>query len=71
MSGFDFDAADIDIGEFGRNIFAQILQSTSTAGSYGDILEECEQKGTKYTDETFPPEKKSLIQDWNDSSDDV
>ena len=65
------DFKDIDIGELGRNIFAKILKATATPGSYNDILEECQFRGIKYTDESFPPDKKSLINDWNDKSDDV
>lgn len=69
MSNIDFK--EIDIGELGRNIFAKILKATASAGSYDDVLEECLWKGIKYTDESFPPEKKSLIYDWTDPSDDV
>ena len=65
------DFKDIDIGELGRNIFAKLLKATATPGSYADILEECQYKGIKYTDESFPPEKKSLIADWDDPAEDV
>lgn len=39
------DFKDIDIGELGRNIFAKILKSTATHGSYEDTLEECQWRG--------------------------
>ena len=65
------DFKDIDMGEFGRNIFAKIIKATASGGSYMDTLEECEYKGVKYTDESFPPEKKSLIADWEDDAEDI
>ena len=65
------DFEEIDIGELGRNIFAKILKATATPGSFEDVIEECEYKGIKYTDESFPPKKKSLIHDWTDPSDDI
>ena len=65
------DFKDIDVGELGRNIFAKILKSTASPGTYSDVLEECKYRGTKYTDESFPPEKKSLITDWTDEADDI
>ena len=65
------DFKEIDLGEFGRNIFAKILKSTSTPGTYQDTIEECNHKGVQFTDESFPPEKKSLIYDWSDESDDI
>merc|ERR1712166_14481 len=65
------DFKDIDIGELGRNIFSKIMKATATPGAYSDVLEECEYRGKKFTDESFPPEKKSLIPDWNDPDDEV
>ena len=65
------DFKEIDIGELGRNIFAKILKATATQGTYNDTLDECRYRGTQFTDESFPPEKKSLISDWNDPADDI
>lgn len=65
------DLSDIDIGEFGRNIFAKILKATAVPGTYEDVLEECQYKNVKFTDESFPPEPKSLIDDWNDEAEEV
>lgn len=65
------DFKDIDMGELGRNIFAKVLKATSTSGTYNDVLEECQYKNIKFKDESFQPEKKSLIADWDDPADDV
>lgn len=35
------------------------------------MVEVCQNKKIKYTDDSFPPSKKSLINDWNDPSDDI
>lgn len=65
------DFKDIDIGELGRNIFAKILKSTATRGSNNDVMQECIYKNIKFKDDSFPPTKESLINDWNDQSDDI
>ena len=65
------DFKDIDIGELGRNIFAKILQSTSTHGNSQDVIEECEYKGIQFRDESFPPSKESLINDWKDPNEEI
>ena len=65
------DFKEIDIGELGRNIFAKILKATATQGTYSDTLDECRYRGTKFTDESFPPEKKSLISDWDDPAEEI
>lgn len=62
---------DIDLGELGRNLFAKLLRVTASDGSLDDMLEYCSKKKIKYTDDSFPPSKKSLINDWNDESDDI
>ena len=62
---------EIDIGELGRNIFAKILKATSNSGSFQDVLEECEYRGKQYTDESFAPNKTSLINDWKDQAQEV
>ena len=35
------------------------------------MMQHCVQNKKKYTDESFPPNKKSLISDWNDESEDI
>jgi len=65
------DFKDIDMGELGRNILAKVLKATSTQGAYTDVQEECEFRGVKFTDETFPPEKKSLMHNWEDPAEDI
>ena len=35
------------------------------------MMEHCQSKKEKYTDDSFPPSKKSLINDWNDDADDI
>jgi hypothetical protein len=35
------DFKEIDLGEFGRNIFSKILKSTASPGTYQDTIEEC------------------------------
>ena len=63
------DFENIDIGELGRNIFAMVLNSTSTHGEFQDAIEECKVSGKQYTDESFPPSKESLINDWEEEDD--
>lgn len=65
------DTKNIDLGDLGRNLFARLLRATASDGTYDDIVAHCEKKKVKYTDDSFPPNKKSLIADWNDESDDV
>ena len=65
------DVKDIDLGDLGRNLFARLLRATASDGTYDDMVAYCEKKKTKYTDDSFPPNKKSLITDWNDESDDI
>lgn len=62
---------DIDMGELGRHLFAKLLRSTASDGTYEDMLEHCQNKKVKYTDDSFPPNKKSLINDWNDDAEDI
>ena len=62
---------DVDLGELGRNLFAKLLRATASDGSYEDMLAYCENKKIKYTDDSFPPKDKSLINDWNDESEDI
>ena len=58
---------DINMGEFGRHLFKKLLKATASASSYADVLEQVdEQNLTKYTDESFPPNEHSLINDWNE-----
>jgi hypothetical protein len=59
------------MGELGRNLFAKLLRATASDGSYEDMLAYCVKKNTKYTDDSFPPTYKSLINDWNDESEDI
>lgn len=65
------DLKDIDMGELGRHLFAKLLRATASDGSLEDMMEYCEKKKKKYTDDMFPPSKKSLINDWNDESEDI
>lgn len=65
------DLKDIDMGELGRHLFAKLLRCTASDGSLEDMMEYCEKKKTKYKDDMFPPSKKSLINDWNDESEDI
>ena len=62
---------DIDLGELGRNLFAKLLRATASDGSLDDMMEYCSKKKIKYVDDSFPPSKKSLINDWNDDADDI
>ena len=65
------DYKDVDLGELGRNLFGKLLRATASDGSYDDMVDYCEKKKIKYTDDSFPPNKKSLINDWNDEADDI
>ena len=65
------DYKDVDIGELGRHLFAKLLRATASDGSFEDMMAHCETKKTKYTDDSFPPREKSLINDWNDESEDI
>ena len=65
------DLKDIDMGELGRHLFAKLLRCTASDGTLDDMMEYCVKKKCKYTDDMFPPTKKSLINDWNDESDDI
>lgn len=60
-----------NLGELGRHLFAKLLRTTASDGSYEDMLQQCVLKKEKYTDHSFPPSKKSLINDWNDESEDI
>lgn len=62
---------DIDMGELGRNLFARLLRTTASDGTFEDMMEHCQRTKKKHTDEAFPPKKKSLINDWNDEADDI
>ena len=62
---------DINLGELGRNLFAKLLRATASDGSLEDMMQHCQTKKIKYTDDSFPPSKKSLINDWNDDADDI
>ena len=65
------DFKKIDMGELGRQLFAKILKATASDGKFTEILEECSLKKEKYTDESFPPNEFSLIQDWDCQEDGV
>jgi len=60
------DFKNIDMGEFGRHLFAKILRATASDGNYTDIMNEMVTKNEKYTDESFPPTEMSLINDWDE-----
>ena len=60
------DFSKIDMGEFGRHLFAKILKATASDGTYEDIMNEMVKKDSKYTDESFPPNETSLINDWEE-----
>ena len=60
-----------DIGFFGKELFERLLRATSSDGSFDDILAFCQKKKKKYTDDSFPPTAKSLINDWTDESEDI
>ena len=65
------DFKKIDMGELGRQLFAKILKATASDGKFVEILEECQLKQEKYTDESFPPNEFSLITDWDEEEDGV
>ena len=65
------DLKDIDMGELGRHLFAKLIRATASDGSLEDMMDYCCKKKIKYTDDMFPPAKKSLINDWNDESEDI
>ena len=65
------DLKDIDLGELGRHLFAKLIRATASDGSLEDMMDYCHKKKIKYTDDMFPPAKKSLINDWNDESEDI
>ena len=60
------DFSKIDMGEFGRHLFAKILKATASDGTYVDIMNEMVKKNSQYTDESFPPTETSLINDWEE-----
>lgn len=60
-----------DLGIFGKELFERLLRATSSDGSFDDILAFCQKKKKKYTDDSFPPTAKSLINDWTDESEDI
>ena len=60
------DFTELDMGEFGRQLFCKMLKATATDGTYAEKLEECREKKKKFEDETFPATQKSLIHNWND-----
>ena len=57
-----------ELGELGRVLFAKLLRVTASDGSYEDIMLHCQAKNSKYIDDSFPPMKKSLINDWSDEN---
>jgi len=60
------DLSDIDLGEFGRQLFLKILQETSTEGEIHELLKRCQEHQTQYYDESFPANRSSLITNWED-----
>lgn len=59
-------AKQIDMGELGRHLFAKIMKATATDGTYSEIMQHCAKTQDKYTDESFPPNETSLINDWEE-----
>ena len=59
------------MGELGRQLFTRLLRATASDGNFEDIMEQCQKNKRKYTDDSFPPEARSLINDWNDESEDI
>lgn len=62
------DLGEIDLGEFGRQLFLKILQETSSEGEFHELLKRCKDKQKQYNDESFPPNRSSLITYWEDES---
>jgi hypothetical protein len=60
------DFSKVNMGEFGRQLFSKILKATSTDGTYAEIMSAVIKQGGEYTDESFPPNEFSLIQDWEE-----
>jgi calpain-15 len=60
------DFSKIDMGEFGRHLFSKILKATASDGTYSEVMTRMQKSGGKYTDESFPPNEYSLINDWED-----
>jgi len=52
-------------------LFARILRTTASDGSFEDMMNYCIKHKKKYCDDSFPANKKSLINDWNDPADDI
>lgn len=73
MSTFNqtINGQQVDLGELGRVLFAKLLRATASDGSLEDMMDYCEKKKSKYTDDSFPPSAKSLIADWNDEAEDI
>lgn len=61
----------VKIGELGRQLFAKLLRATASDGNFEDIMAYCDKHKEKYTDDSFPPNRQSLISDWNDESEDI
>ena len=62
------DLGEIDLGEFGRQLFFKILQETSSEGEFHELLKRWKDKQKQYNDESFPPNRSSLITYWEDES---
>lgn len=60
------DFSKIDMGEFGRHLFGKILKATASDGSFAEMINQMKNNKKKYTDESFPPDEHSLINDWED-----
>jgi hypothetical protein len=54
------------MGELGRHLFAKIMKATASDGTYSEIMKETVKSQAKYTDESFPPNETSLINDWEE-----
>jgi uncharacterized protein YmfQ (DUF2313 family) len=60
-------AKQIEMGELGRQLFAKIMKATASDGTYSEVMQETVKSKSQYTDEAFPPNETSLINDWEET----
>jgi calpain-15 len=60
------DFQDIDLGEFGRQLFLRLLQETSTERTFEELYLRARELDEPFRDENFPTTRASLITNWDD-----
>ena len=60
------DFTDIDLGEFGRQLFLKILRETSTEGEFQELFLRCRDWKEQFVDLNFPAARSSLISNWDE-----